>query len=327
MTPSRDQALLNGAHMIHDKGDDYDLEQRCTICSVALSPPCSYGYCVDCISSYSEGNDEQEILPGADDCGEEEQKCTICLQDVENAFTLLCYLSYCVQCISTWLEGPSKTCPLCCRKVLYPTVIDIDSQKSALRAHLPTGWDELDDMLDEMTGLREQIFWMKLWYTIMRDEETVLRGVAHSRKLDEMILSSFQRRLEILRGTAPSFGRNLQIWQQKEECRRVVGVDPDNARAIARGFRGVEGFDLPEPWVRMVKSAGYWLFHIFLTIIAPLNVVGWIKYLERATRPDETEWPPYSGTETAKTEGLNGEEAFTTSNRVASTYSLGTRIL
>lgn len=206
-----------------------------------------------------------------------------------------------MHCISTWLEGRAKTCPLCCREVSYPTVIAIDSQKSALRRQLglPTGWDELEDMVKEMISLKRQIYWMNVGYKITRDRDTALRRVAHIRKLDEMLTLSFQRRLGVLRGTDPGFWRDMRIWQQKEECRRIVGMDPDNANAIARGFRGIEGFDVPEPRLRRVKTTSYWLFYICLTFIGFLSIVGWIQSLERATRPSEHEWPTYSHADSA----------------------------
>lgn len=144
-----------------------------------------------------------------------------------------------------------------------------------------------------------------------------------------MILASEQRRLDVLRdsgGGGGSLWRDLRVWLAKEECRRRVGVDPDFARMVGRGFGDGKGYYQLDVGVRIVRGGAYaalvgfgvvlgwmrWLERVvrrpvrfvmdfcemvdgavaYLALIGILAVGGWKRCLEREMRPGTLDYPP-----------------------------------
>lgn len=201
-----------------------------------------------------------------------EDRCTICLQEIVQTFVLPCHHSFCLDCISSWLEGRAKDCPLCRRTVFYSTIMAIERQTldpdaPSYKAH--EDYQKLDDELGGMVTDRLNTAWVNLYYTVSRDRTEIQRSAWKLQILDRKIVSISQKRLSVLRGYQRNVWNDVRIWRETEECRRITGIDLNNAAARYLGFRNIEGHDVEESPVRIVKTAAYWIF------ANCLEIAGW----------------------------------------------------
>jgi hypothetical protein len=57
---------------------------------------------------------------GGDFCSSHKLQCGICLENINNCYTLGCSHSFCSECISKWIcFGKNKSCPMCRKEVTF----------------------------------------------------------------------------------------------------------------------------------------------------------------------------------------------------------------